>query len=98
MLGHRMMSVEDYTSILRRHLWLIVLPAVVLCAAAYGVSTKLTKKYESRTTVLVQSQRVPSELVKQLEAGDPNERLNSMKEQIMSNSRLQPIVRALRIV
>ena len=92
MLGHRMMSVEDYTSILRRHVWLIVLPAVVLCAAAYGVSTKLTKKYESRTTVLVQSQRVPSELVKQLEAGDPNERLNSMKEQIMSNSRLQPIV------
>lgn len=92
MLGHRAMSVEDYTNILRRNVWLIVVPAVVFCVAAYGVSTKLTKKYESRTTVLVQSQRVPSELVKQLEAGDPNERLNTMKEQIMSNSRLQPIV------
>jgi len=92
MLGHRMMSVEDYTSILKRHLWLILVPAVICCGAAYFVSLKLTKKYESRTTVLVESQRVPSELVKSLETGDPNERLSTMKEQIMSNSRLQPIV------
>ncbi len=92
MLGHRTMSVDDYIGILRRHIWVILVPAVVFCGAAYFVSLKLTKKYESRTTVLVQSQRVPSELVKQLETGDPNERLNSMKEQIMSNSRLQPIV------
>ena len=92
MLGHRTMSVEDYTNILRRHMWLILVPAVVFCGAAYFVSLKLTKKYESRTTVLVESQRVPSELVKSLEVGDPNEKLNSMKEKIMSNPRLQPIV------
>jgi polysaccharide chain length determinant protein (PEP-CTERM system associated) len=92
MLGHRAMSMEDYTNILRRRKWLIIVPAVVLCGAAYLVSLKLTKKYESKTTVLVESQRVPSELVKSLETGDPNEKLNAMKEQIMSNSRLQPIV------
>jgi polysaccharide chain length determinant protein (PEP-CTERM system associated) len=92
MLGHRVMSVEDYTSILRRHVWLIVVPAIALCGVAFGASQLLTKKYESKTTVLVQSQRVPSELVKSLEVGDPNEKLNSMKEQIMSNARLQPIV------
>lgn len=92
MLGHRAMSIEDYTSILRRRVWVIVIPAVVCCVAAYVVSLKLPKKYESRTTVLVEAQRVPSDLVKPLEVGDPNEKLNSMKEQIMSNSRLQPIV------
>jgi polysaccharide chain length determinant protein (PEP-CTERM system associated) len=92
MLGHRAMSIEDYTSILRRHVWLIITPAVILCGAAYLVSLKLPKKYESKTTVLVEAQRVPSDLVKPLEVGDPNEKLNSMKEKIMSNSRLQPIV------
>ncbi len=92
MLGHRAMSIEDYKNILRRRLWLILIPAVIVSGAAYYVSLKLPKKYESKTTVLVQSQRVPSELVKALEVGDPNEKLNTMKETIMSNTRLQPIV------
>jgi polysaccharide chain length determinant protein (PEP-CTERM system associated) len=92
MFGHREMKMEDYTSILRRRVWLIVLPAVILGLAAFGVSLKLPKKYESTTTVLVEAQRVSDTLVKSLETGDPNEKLVSMKEQIMSNSRLQPIV------
>jgi len=92
MLGHRVMTMEDYTGILRRRLWLVVVPAIVLSGAAYLVSLKLPKKYTSTTTVLVEGQRVSTELVKSLETGDPNEKLASMKEQIMSNSRLQPIV------
>jgi polysaccharide chain length determinant protein (PEP-CTERM system associated) len=92
MLGHRVMTMEDYTGILRRRLWLIIVPAIVLSGAAYFVSLKLPKKYESTTTVLVQGQRVSSDLVKNFETEDPNTKLASMKEQIMSNSRLQPIV------
>jgi polysaccharide chain length determinant protein (PEP-CTERM system associated) len=92
MLGHRVMTMQDYTGILRRRIWLIIVPAIVLSGAAYLVSLKLPKKYESKTTVLVEGQRVSSDLVKPLETGDPNEKLASMKEQIMSNSRLQPIV------
>ena len=92
MLGHRVMTMEDYTGILRRRIWLIVVPAIVLSGVGYLVSQKLPKKYESRTTVLVEGQRVSSELVKPLETGDQNEKLASLKEQIMSKSRLQPIV------
>jgi len=92
MLGHRPMTMEDYTSILRRRVWLIVVPAIVFCGAAYLVSLKLTKKYESKTTVLVEGQRVSSDLVKNFDTEDPGEKLASLKEQIMSNSRLQPIV------
>ena len=92
MFGHRQLTTEDFTSILLRRVWLIVVPAVLVCIAAYLVSFKLTNKYESKTTVLVEAQRVPDELVKSLDTGDPNEKLASMKEQIMSNSRLQPIV------
>src|SRR5579864_295700 len=92
MLGHRAMSMEDYTGILRRRIWLIVVPAIVLSVAAYLVSLKLTKKYESTTKVLVEGQRVSSDLVKNFDTEDPGEKLASLKEQIMSNSRLQPIV------
>jgi polysaccharide chain length determinant protein (PEP-CTERM system associated) len=92
MLGHRVMTMEDYTGILRRRMWLVIVPAIVLSGAAYLVSLKLPKRYESKTTVLVEAQRVSGELVKSLETGDPSEKLASMKEQIMSNSRLQPIV------
>jgi polysaccharide chain length determinant protein (PEP-CTERM system associated) len=92
MLGHRTMTAEDYMSILRRRVWLVAVPTVCLCLAGYAVCLKLTKKYESTATILVEGQRVSDALVKNLETGDPNDKLSSMKARIMSNSTLQPIV------
>ncbi len=58
MFGHREMTLEDYTSILRRRKWLLIIPAVLMCAATYVVSLWIPNRYESTTTVLVEEQRV----------------------------------------
>jgi polysaccharide chain length determinant protein (PEP-CTERM system associated) len=92
MLGPRPMTPEDYLKILRRRIWVIVIPAVVVCAATYLVSLKIPNRYTSQTLVLVEGQRVPDSIVRTMVTGDLNARLASMQEQIMSRTRLQPIV------
>jgi polysaccharide chain length determinant protein (PEP-CTERM system associated) len=92
MLGHRQMGMEDYTEILRRHKWLLIIPAVVLSAAAYLVSMRIPNRYESTTSVLIEEQRVSDSIVKPIVQGDSSQKLTTMKERILSRTRLQPIV------
>src|SRR5438445_497019 len=52
----------------------------------------LPKKYTSTTIVLVEQPTVPVDIVKPVVTNDLNQRLASMKEEILSRSRLQPII------
>ena len=92
MLGHRPLKVADYAAILkRRALWLII-PAILFSIAAIGVSFTLSPRYLSQTLVLIEGQKVPDDYVKPVVTTDIDERLGSMKEQILSRSRIQPII------
>jgi len=92
MIGHREMSVDDYLAILRRRLWIIVIPAVLGPAIAYGVSLLLPEQYTSQTLVLVEQQKVPESYVRSVVTDELNTRLGTMREQILSRARLQPII------
>jgi len=92
MLGHRELTVQDYAGILKRRLWLILTLGIVFMGIGYGVSHFATPRYVSQTLVLIEQQRVPEEYVKPVVSEDLDERLASMKEQILSRSRLQPII------
>jgi polysaccharide chain length determinant protein (PEP-CTERM system associated) len=92
MIGHREMSVDDYLAILRRRLWWIVIPAILGPIISYGVSLTLPDRYTSQTLVLVEQQKVPESYVRSIVNDELNERLGTMKEQILSRTRLQPII------
>jgi protein tyrosine kinase modulator len=92
MLGHRQMEISDYLEILRRRWWIILIPSVLVCVGVYLASLAIPNRYTSRTLVLVQGQRVPDSFVKPTVTGDIGERLGTMQEQILSRTRLQPIV------
>jgi polysaccharide chain length determinant protein (PEP-CTERM system associated) len=92
MLGHRLMSMEDYGKILRRRKWLILIPTVVIGTATYLVSLRIPNRYTSQTLVLIEEQRVPDSIVKSVVTGQITERLASMQEQILSRTHLEPIV------
>ena len=47
----------------------------------------------SQTLVLVQPQTVPSDFVKPVDTTDISQRLASMQQEILSRSRLEPIIR-----
>src|SRR5438309_1879726 len=92
MLGRPPMEMSDYLGILRRRWLWIVVPAVVAPLIALGISFLLSEKYISQTLVLVEQQKVPEGYVKAVVNDDLTGRLASMREEILSRTRLQPII------
>ena len=92
MLGHRALTVQDYTTILKRRWWIIAIPAVIFPIVGYAITFLVQPQYVSQTLVLVEQQKVPESYVRAVVTEDLSGRLASMKEQITSRSRLQPII------
>jgi polysaccharide chain length determinant protein (PEP-CTERM system associated) len=92
MLGHRPLILEDYVTILKRRGWMIIIPAILLPIIAVAITYRLTPIYTSQTLVLIEPQTVPDTYVKPIITEDLDSRLASMKEQILSRSRLEPII------
>jgi len=92
MLGHRQLTVEDYISIVRRRKWFILVPMIIGPIGGFLLAKALPPKYSSQTMVLVERPAVDSRLVPTLAAGDLTARLETMKEQILSRSRLEPVI------
>src|SRR5487761_298479 len=92
MLGHRTLTPEDYVAILKRRGWMIAIPLVILPIIAFGITFLVQPRYVSQTLVLVEQQKVPDNYVKPVVTEDLSGRLASMREQILSRSRLQPII------
>src|SRR5579864_1338150 len=93
MLGHRTLSLDDYLGMLKRRWLFILIPAVILPIVALAITYRLTPIYTSQTLVLIESQRVPEDYVKPVIDDSLDSRLASMKEQILSRSRLEPIIK-----
>jgi len=93
MLVRRELTIEDYKSIARRRVWILILPAMILTVAAYVAALFLPKRYTSETVVLVEQPSVNENIIRPiLSAGDTNQRLASMQEQILSRTGLQQII------
>src|SRR5260370_36433622 len=92
MLGHRKLSPEDYFSILKKRLWIVILPAVLFAIVGVGLTFFVQTEYVSQTLVLIEQQKVPDNYVKPVISEDLNARLAAMQEQILSRSRRQPII------
>lgn len=91
MIGQRELSIEDYLAIASRRKWLLIIPALVFSAGAYVVSLFLPARYRSETVVLVEAPAVSPDIVKPI-GGDTNQRLATMREEILSRTRLQKII------
>jgi polysaccharide chain length determinant protein (PEP-CTERM system associated) len=85
-------TVSEAKRVLRKYWW--ILPLSILACGTLGLlaAMVLPKKYTSETVVLVVQPTVPIDYVKPVESDDLNRRLASMKEQILSRTRLQPII------
>jgi polysaccharide chain length determinant protein (PEP-CTERM system associated) len=92
-MTQRELTPADYLAMLRRRWVLIVALTIVGGPVGYGVSRYLPVRYKSTTLVLVQQPSVPREIVNPLDTTDIGQRLASMQQQILSRSRLDPIIR-----
>jgi polysaccharide chain length determinant protein (PEP-CTERM system associated) len=92
-MAQRELTAADYLAMLKRHWVMILICTIVGSPLAYGVSRLLPVKYKSQTLVLVEQQSVPTDYVKSIDTVEIGQRLASMQQQILSRSRLEPIIR-----
>jgi polysaccharide chain length determinant protein (PEP-CTERM system associated) len=97
MLGHRELTIQDYIGILKRRLWLVLLSTLVFLGAAVALTFWIPPQYMSQTLVLIEQQKVPTDYVTPVLTEDLNERLASLREQILSRSRLEPIIQRFNL-
>jgi polysaccharide chain length determinant protein (PEP-CTERM system associated) len=92
MIRNGEITISEAKRIFRNYWW--VLPIAVFGCGLLGLlaATVLPKRYTSETLVLVDQPTVPTEFVKPVVTEDLNHRLASMQEQILSRTRLQPII------
>jgi polysaccharide chain length determinant protein (PEP-CTERM system associated) len=88
---------KDYIAIFRRRWILIGILAIMGGSLGYGITHFLPKRYKSQTLVLVQQPTVPGDYVKPTVNGDTSQRLSSMKQEILSRSRLEPVIQQFGI-
>jgi polysaccharide chain length determinant protein (PEP-CTERM system associated) len=92
MIKNGEITLTEAKRILRRYWW--ILPLTVIGCGALGLlaAIVLPKRYTSQTLVLVDQPTVPTEYVRPVVSEELNHRLASMQEQILSRTRLQPII------
>ena len=89
----RELTPADILAMLRRRWILILILALVGAPLAYGVSRFLPNRYKSQTIVLVQPPSVPTSIVPDMETVGINQRLATMQQEILSRTRLEPVIR-----
>ena len=92
MIGNREMGFEDYTKVLSRRLRWILLPAVLGALIGYLVTLVIPPEYTSISLLLIERPTVPKDLVQATATEDLFTRLATMREQIESRTRLQPLI------
>jgi polysaccharide chain length determinant protein (PEP-CTERM system associated) len=84
---------EQILRIVWQRRWLILAPLVVAGTAAFMYSRSLPDVYRSETTILVVPQRVPESYVRSTVTTRIEDRLQSLRQQILSRARLERIIR-----
>jgi polysaccharide chain length determinant protein (PEP-CTERM system associated) len=92
MIRNGEITVSEVKRILSKYWWVLPLTVIGGVSLALGATGFLPKRFTSQTLVLVDQPTVSPDLVKPVMTEATNQRLASMQEQILSRSRLQPII------
>ncbi|MGH9345599.1 MAG: Wzz/FepE/Etk N-terminal domain-containing protein, partial [Terriglobia bacterium] len=92
MLTGRQLGMEDYATMLRRRVWLVVIPLILGPIIALVIAKRLSPRYTSESEILIDAPKVPTSFVPSVASNNLISRLATMEEQIRSRSSLQPII------
>lgn len=87
----------DYLSVARRYFLLLAGVGTAIMAIAVTIAVLLPPIYSSSATILVESQRVPTELVQATVRSDANERIAIIRQRVMTRENLLRIVEKYRL-
>ena len=75
-----------------RRRWIILASLCLTITAGICLAFLLPRKYEAKTLILVEPQRVPEQFVQSIVTVEPGERINTLTQQILSRTNLEKII------
>lgn len=82
----------EFLAMFSRQKWLILLPTIAVGIAVGYVVTKLPDMYESKTSLTLKPPQISEKVVQSLTEDDLSQRLQTMNQEILSRSTLEPMV------
>ncbi|MBC8441403.1 MAG: protein GumC [Deltaproteobacteria bacterium] len=83
---------DQVLEIIIRRRWLILIPVCIALTAGFFYTLKAPKTYMASTTILIQPQKVPTDYVQSIVTADPQQRINTISQQILSRTNLEKII------
>lgn len=87
-----MLSLQDYLAVFQRRRLLIVLAGGLLFCLSLAVAILWPATYKSTATILIEEQEVPAELVHSTITSFADQRIEILKQQVMSRTSLWKVV------
>jgi polysaccharide biosynthesis transport protein len=85
-------TLADNLQILKRRKWSLCIPAFLIFCIATAVTLGLSPIYRASATILIEEQEVPAEFVRATVTSYAAERIQMIKQRVMSFSRLNELV------
>ena len=95
MIQNRELSMDDYLSMLRRRLKVILIPTFLAPLVGFAISYGFTPKYTSKSTILVEAQKVPEGYVQPVVTVDLGQRVATLQARALSRERLRQLIEKL---
>jgi len=93
----RQRTAGEFIKMLKRRKWLILLPVITMTVAIGYVVYRLPSVYESKTLLTVKPPTISEKVVQSLTDDDLTERLQTINQQVLSRSSLEPMVSKYRL-
>jgi len=90
-------TTPEYIEILRRRIWYLVIPFILILTGATGYAIFAPRLYKASTLVLVSPQRIPEAFVQATVTSRVEERLQSIAQEVLSRTRLEQIMNDLKL-
>ena len=90
-------TIDEYIEILRRRIWYIVIPFILIATGASSYALFAPRLYKASTLVLVSPQSIPEAFVQATVTSKVEERLQSIVQEVLSRTRLEQIIGDLKL-
>ena len=91
-MEHRSKNIRDVVGILQRRKFPMLLAAIFIALGGVTLAFILPASYRSTATILIEEQEIPSDIVRSAITSYADQRIETIKQQIMTRSTLWRIV------
>ena len=88
---------EQIIAIVIKRRWLVLIPLCLALIVGIYLSVTIPKVYQSKTVILVQQQKVPTDFIQSVVSSTIEERVSTISQQIMSRTNLEKVIEQFKL-